>query len=119
LVGYTIHLRVEATPFFTGDIAVATLKIKLLATGDQRLFFTNTFNIWRFKRAFKQSTPVMQLLIPPCLLETQTEKAFMDALDYKVEVFGNLDCATGTATTTEFNKRNMNFDIPAKTYLPG
>lgn len=28
LSGYTAHIRVEATPFFTGDIAVSTLTVK-------------------------------------------------------------------------------------------
>lgn len=43
----------------------------------------------------------------------------MNGLDYKVEVFTNLDCATGTPETFDFNKVNMNFNVPAKKFAPG
>jgi hypothetical protein len=82
LVGYTINLRVEATPFFTGDVAVGTLRIKLHGKGasDAKLNFANNFKEFRFNRIEDSKTPEMRLLIPPCLLEGKTEKAYRSSL---------------------------------------
>lgn len=57
LVGYTAHIRIEATPYFTGDIAVSTLTVKFSGSGNSEVKVKNTFAEYRFKRALDNDSP--------------------------------------------------------------
>jgi hypothetical protein len=50
LEGTIVYLRVEATPYFTNDIAIATIAIEFAAQGDYKVQIMNKFSEFRFKR---------------------------------------------------------------------
>ena len=114
-------MRITATPFFTGKIAISTVKVNLKAFGDSQIKFTNQFTEYRFKRMKDVWTPSMKLDIPPCVLGETNEKAYISSLTFTVTIYnkdqcgvvGQEDSSFGTFT---FNKGRMSFQIPKQTF---
>ena len=110
MIGYTAHIRVEATPFFTNDIAISNLSVQFQATGDYQLKFENKFTQFRFKRILNNWTPTMQLRIPPCLLASSTEKAIKNQAEFNLS-FQTYNDVTNECTTTAYTPTTtMTFD---------